>query len=154
MTFDFDRAERSILRLLQQQGRMTNAELAKAIGSSDSPCYRKVRKLEEQGVIAGYRAVVDQRQLGLPITGGGQVSIDKGDDSSSVQFLQRVEAEEHIIECHAMSGHSDFMLKVVARDLDQFSRICMQGILRYPGVKDLESHFSLQVVKSAAALPV
>lgn len=149
-----DRAERGILQQLQNHGRMTNAELAKAIGSSESPCYRKVRKLEEQGVISGYRAEVDQRRLGLPITAFVQVSIDKGDDSSSAQFLNRVQVEEHIIECHAMSGHSDYLLKVVARDLDHFSRICMQGILRYPGVKDLESHFSLQVVKSGASLPV
>ncbi|MGJ8671034.1 MAG: Lrp/AsnC family transcriptional regulator [Oceanococcus sp.] len=151
---DFDRAERGIIQTLQDHGRMTNAELAKAIGSSESPCYRKVRKLEEQGVIRGYRAIVDQRLLGLPITAFVQVSIDKGNDSSSTQFLQRVQAEEHIIECHAMSGHADFLLKVVASDLDHFSRICMQGILRYPGVKDLESHFSLQVMKSGAALPV
>ena len=151
---NFDRSERGILQALQSDGRMTNAELAKAIGSSESPCYRKVRKLEEQGVISGYRAEVDQRLLGLPITAFVQVSIDKGDDSSSARFLERVDDEQHIIECHAMSGHADYLLKVVARDLDHFSRICMQGILRYPGVKDLESHFSLQVIKRGAALPV
>jgi Lrp/AsnC family leucine-responsive transcriptional regulator len=134
-----DRAERSILFELQRQGRLANVELAQRVGLSESPCLRRVRALEERGLIAGYAFV--------------QVSLEK-DDQRREAFLTRVENEEHIVECHAMSGAYDYLLKVVARSIDHFSELVMQGILRFDGVKDIESSFSLQTVKESAPLPL
>lgn len=149
-----DRANQKILQALQQDGRLSNVELAQHIGMSESPCFRRVRALESSGLIAGYAARLDQRKLGLGVTAYVHVSIDKHDDKMRRDFVQRVEAEPHIIECHAMTGSSDFLLKVVARSIDHFSELSMQGILKWPGVRNMESQFSLQTIKSGGALPV
>lgn len=150
----FDRTERSILETLQRRGRASNIELAQSIGLSESPCLRRVRGLEDSGVITGYRAVLDQRRLGLQVTAFVQVQLEKHDDQKTRDFLDRVSTEDHIIECHAMSGAYDYLLKVVAKSMEHFSEIAMQGILRFPGVKDIESSFSLKTVKQESPLPV
>jgi Lrp/AsnC family leucine-responsive transcriptional regulator len=148
-----DRVERGILQQLQQQGRMANVDLAAAVGLSESPCLRRVRALEERGVIAGYSARVDQRAVGLPVTAFVQLSLEK-DDQRTREFLDAVAREAHIIECHAMSGSYDYLLKIVARSMDHFSELALRGILRFPGVKDIESSFSLDTVKSDSPLPI
>jgi len=153
-TSKLDRGQTRILYELQRNGRLSNVGLAQLLGMSESPCLRRVKQLEQDGVIAGYLARLDQRKLGLPVTAYVQVSIDKQDDRLREGFIARVQAEEHIIECHAMTGTSDFMLKVVARSIDHFSDIAMRGILRWPGVRGIESQFSLEVVKANGPLPV
>lgn len=150
----FDRAERDILRLLQREGRISNVELAERVGLSESPCFRRVRRLEDSGVISGYRANLDRRQLGLQVTAFVLVSLDQQDDSRQKAFLACVEAESHIVECHAMSGSYDYLLKVLADNMDHFSELAMQGILKYPAVKSIESNFSLLAVKESAELPI
>ena len=149
-----DRAEREILQVLQTDGRISNVELAERVGLSESPCFRRVRRLEESGVIKSYAARLDQRLLGLQVTAFVQVSLDKQDDRKQRDFLASVEAEEHIVECHAMSGSHDYLLKVVARSMDHFSELSMQRILKFPGVKNIESNFSLLAVKEGGALPL
>jgi Lrp/AsnC family leucine-responsive transcriptional regulator len=150
----FDRSEAEILRVLQREGRISNVDLAERVGLSESPCFRRVRQLEEKGVIRGYGARLDRRQLGLQVTAFVQVSLEKQDDRKQRDFLACVEAEEHIVECHAMSGSHDYLLKVVARSMDHFSDLSMNRILKFPGVKDIESNFSLLAVKEGGALPV
>lgn len=149
-----DRKERDILQVLQTEGRISNVELADRVGLSESPCFRRVKRLEESGLIQGYAARLDQRQLGLQVTAFVQVSLDKQDDRKQRDFLTRVEAEEHIVECHAMSGSHDFLLKVLAYSMDHFSELSMQRILKFPGVKNMESNFSLMAIKQSAAMPV
>lgn len=149
----FDRIERLILERLQQQGRISNVELAEQVGLSESPTFRRVRQLEESGVIQRYAAIVDQRKLGLDVTAFVQVSMEKQPDSATEAFHEHVNAEPHIIECHAMSGSHDYLMKVVARNIDHFSEICMQRILKFPGVRHVESSFSLAEIKHARALP-
>lgn len=149
-----DRKEREILQVLQTEGRISNVELAERVGLSESPCFRRVKRLEESGLIQGYAARLDQRQLGLQVTAFVQVSLDKQDDRKQRDFLTRVEAEEHIVECHAMSGSHDFLLKVLAYSMDHFSELSMQRILKFPGVKNMESNFSLMANKQSAAMPV
>ena len=153
-TFDADRAQVRILQALQKNGRLSNVELAQLVGMSESPCFRRVKQLEQSGLISGYVATLDQRKLGLPVTAYVQVSIDKHDDHIREEFIKRVQAEEHIIECHAMTGASDFLLKIVARSIDHFSEISMRGILKWPGVRNIESQFSLQSIKLGSALPI
>lgn len=149
-----DRAEKSIIEVLQVEGRISNVELADRVGLSESPCFRRVRGLEEAGVISGYRASVSQRDLGLQVTAFVQVTLDKQDDKKQRGFLAAVEAEDHIVECHAMSGSHDYLLKVLARSMDHFSELSMQRILKFPGVRNIESNFSLLAVKEGGALPV
>lgn len=150
----FDRTDRRILEELQRQGRISNVELAQNLGLSESPCLRRVRALEEEGVITGYRARLDPRQLGLTVTAFVQVQLEKRDDRKTEEFLDRVATQEHIVECHAMSGAYDYLLKVVAQNMDHFTELTLQGILRFPGVKNIESSFSLKTVKHDAPLPV
>ncbi|CAN0606559.1 unnamed protein product, partial [Ectocarpus sp. 12 AP-2014] len=148
------RTEEKILRLLQINGRMTNAELAEAIGLSESPTLRRVRALEHGGVITGYGARIDQRSLDLQVTAFVQVQLEKHDEGKTKAFMGRVEEEPHIVECHAMSGAYDYLLKVVALNMDHFSELTMDGILAFPGVRNIESSFSLKTLKQSTPLPV
>jgi Lrp/AsnC family transcriptional regulator, leucine-responsive regulatory protein len=150
----FDRAEKEIVQVLQRDARISNVELAEAVGLSESPCYRRVRGLEEAGVIDGYGARINQRALGLQVTAFVLVTLEKQDDRKQKAFLAQVEAEDHIIEAHATSGSHDFLLKVVARNMDHFSELAMEQILKFSGVKNIESNFSLKAVKEMAPLPV
>ncbi len=151
---ELDRAERNILRILQVDGRISNVDLAERVGLSESPCFRRTRQLEQSGVIEGYSARLDQRLIGLQVTAFVQVSLSKTNEEEIRAFIQQVEKEEHIIECHAMSGSYDYLLKVVTRSMDHFSELSMQRILKFPGVQDIESHFSLQEVKQSPVLPL
>ena len=151
---DLDKAEKEIPRLLQFNARISNVELAEKVGLSESPCFRRTKQLEENGIIKAYTAVLDQRQLGLQVTAFVQVSLNKQSEEETMGFLKMVESEEHITECHAMSGSYDYLLKVVTQSMDHFSELSMQQILKYPGVQDIESHFSLKENKLSRALPI
>lgn len=149
-----DRMDRRILAALQAEGRISNVDLAQRVGLSESPCLRRVRALEERQVITAYRAALDQRCLGLSVTAFVQLQLEKHDERKRRAFLDRVASEEHIVECHAMSGAYDYLLKVVAHSMDHFAEIALRGILRFPGVKDIESSFSLHTLKRDVALPL
>lgn len=149
-----DRTEREILRILQNEGRISIVELASRISLSESPTFRRVKALENAGIINSYSARLDQRKIGLQVTAFVQITLDKGDKSTLRTFLAQVEAEEYIVECHGMSGACDYLLKVVATNMDHFSELCMQRILNFAGVKNIESQFSLWAVKQDAPLPI
>lgn len=150
---ELDAAERQILRLLQADGRLSNVALAERVGLSESPCFRRVKQLEQAGLIRGYAAVVDQRLLGLSVTAFVLVTMEKQPDAATEAFIAAVEAEEHIVECYATSGSHDYLMKVVARSIDHFSELCMQRILKFPGVMHVESSFSLKEIKHSRVLP-
>lgn len=149
-----DQIEQDILQALQEDGRLPNVQLAARVGLSESPTFRRVKQLEESGLIQRYVALLDQRRLGLTVTAYVSVRMHTQPDREAHEFHERVAAEPHIVECHAMSGAFDFVMKVVARDMDHFGALCMQQILRYPGVAHVESSFSLHTVKSSHALPI
>lgn len=149
-----DRTERRILEALQRDGRMANVELAGRVGLSESPCLRRVRSLERSGVIDGYAAILDQRALGLSVAAFVLVTLEKQTDAQTEDFHASIRDEPHIVECHATSGSHDYLMKVVARDIEHFSELMMQGILKYPGVRHVESSFSLGEVKRSHALPI
>ncbi len=148
-----DQIERQIISLLQADGRLSNVALAEQIGLSESPTYRRVKQLEDLGVIQGYAALADQRLLGLEVTAFVQVTMERQPDSATDAFHARVAAEPHIMECHAMSGSHDYLMKVVARSIDHFSELCMEQILKFPGVQHVESSFSLKEIKHSRVLP-
>lgn len=149
---ELDTIARQILGLLQRDGRLSNVALSEQVGLSESPCFRRVKRLEESGVIQGYAAVLDQHLLGLTVTAFVQVSLERQPDTTA-EFIRRVVDEEHIVECHATSGAHDYLMKVVARDVAHFSELCMERILRFPGVRHVESSFSLKAMKDSRMLP-
>lgn len=146
--------ELRILRELQRHGRMSNVELAERAGLSESPCLRRVKALEASGVITGYTAVLDRRRLGLDVVAYIQVNLDQRSEAETSKFLDAVRREERIVECHAMSGSYDYLLKIMAHTVDEFSDLMMHRILRYPGVKDVSSALVLDEVKNSRAVPL
>ena len=148
-----DDAEKEILSALQQDARMTNADLSRRVGLSESPCFRRVKNLEKSGVIQRYAARVNRRKVGLVVTAFVEVTMERQSDKATQAFLQRVRAEPHILDCHAMSGSYDYLMKVVAKDMDHFSDLCMKRILKFPGVSNVQSSFSLDEVKVDSVVP-
>lgn len=148
------KTERSILRELQRNGRISNVELAERVGLSESPTLRRVRQLENEGVIRHYAAVLDRRRLGLDVMAFIQVNLDQRTEVDTRRFLDAVRDEPRIVECCAMSGNYDYLLKVVADSIDEYSDLTMHRILRFPGVKDVASAFVLREIKTGQELPV
>jgi DNA-binding Lrp family transcriptional regulator len=152
--FTFEAGDIRILRALQGDGRLTNQELAARVGMSTSPCWRRVRRLEETGVIRGYQAVLDRRSLGLGVLAFVRVLIDSHSESESRRFEDEVQELENVIACYAIAGESDFLLQVVAADLDSYADFAMTVIRRLPRIKEMHTMFVLKEIKPLAALPL
>lgn len=151
---DLDLFDRRILAALQQDGRMTSVALAEIVHLSPSQCARRVQRLEETGVIRSYRAVLDPAALGLGIAGVVSLSLEKH-AKSNIQELQReIAARPAIVECLSVTGDSDYQLRIVARDLREFSDLLMHSIVPMPGVSTTRSSIILEQVKPFAALPI
>ena len=143
-----------ILAALQQDGRTTNQTLADGIGMSASPCWRRVRQLEEHKVIQGYRAVLDRRKIGLGVLVFVRVTIDRHSEVEARKFEQEVMALEDVVACYSIGGDADFLLQVVSRDLDTFADFAMSVIRRLTGIKEMQSMFVLKEIKPFMAHPV
>ena len=143
-----------ILAALQQDGRTTNQTLADGIGRSASPCWRRVRQLEEHKVIQGYRAVLDRRKIGLGVLVFVRVTIDRHSEVEARKFEQEVMALEDVVACYSIGGDADFLLQVVSRDLDTFADFAMSVIRRLTGIKEMQSMFVLKEIKPFVAWPV
>ncbi|NBG89821.1 Lrp/AsnC family transcriptional regulator [Pseudomonas sp. PAMC 29040] len=143
-----------ILAALQQDGRTTNQTLADGIGMSASPCWRRVRQLEEHKVIQGYRAVLDRRKIGLGVLVFVRVTIDRHSEVEARKFEQEVMALEDVVACYSIGGDADFLLQVVSRDLDTFADFAMSVIRRLTGIKEMQSMFVLKEIKPFMAWPV
>jgi len=149
-----DDADRKILQELQANGRISNVMLAERVGLSESPCLRRVRELETAGVIKGYNTIIDQHAIGLNVVAYIQVNLDQRSEANTDSFLHEVMNEEAIIECCAVTGNYDYLLKVAVADLDDFAELTMQNILRYPGVQSITSGLILKVMKENAGFSV
>ncbi|MBL8326173.1 MAG: Lrp/AsnC family transcriptional regulator [Rubrivivax sp.] len=149
-----DRYDVAILGELQRDARLTNAELAARIGLSAAPTWRRVRWLEEQGFITGYRAEIDRRKIGLGVLAFVRVDAERNNAEATQALEDAIRALPEVIACHYISGAGTFELHVVARDLDAFSRWSMGTLFKLPYVKDLHTSFSLGEVKAGAALPL
>ncbi|TCJ14986.1 Lrp/AsnC family transcriptional regulator [Parasulfuritortus cantonensis] len=150
-----DRYDRHILRLLQDDGRLSNQELADRIGLSPSPCLRRVRALEEAGVIAGYRAMLDAKALGLSLMALIHISMDQHTPERFEGFEAAVRAIPEILECLLITGQSaDYQLKAVVRDMDAYQELLLDRVTRIPGVTGVHSSFVLRRVVDKTALPV
>ncbi|MEZ3498419.1 Lrp/AsnC family transcriptional regulator [Pantoea sp. KPR_PJ] len=148
------RAEIKILAQLQQEGRITNQELAEKTGMSASPCWRMVRKLEHDEVIQGYRAVLNRKKIGLNVMVFVRVIIDSHSETQARKFEQEVIALQNVVACYSIGGDSDFLLQVVAADLDSYADFAMSVVRRLPGIKEMQSMFVLKEIKSLSAWPL
>ncbi|MCB1792810.1 MAG: Lrp/AsnC family transcriptional regulator [Gammaproteobacteria bacterium] len=150
-----DGYDRRILDVLQREGRISNQELADRIGLSPSPCLRRVRALEESGVITGYRAVVDARRLGLTLMALIHISMDRHTPERFANFEQRVAELPEILECLLITGQdADYQLKAVVSDMEAYQALLLNKITRIEGVSGVHSSFVLRRVVDTTAVPV
>ena len=149
-----DRYDLAILQALQADARLSNAELASRIGLSAAPTWRRVKWLEEQGYITGYRAEIDRRKIGLGVLAFVRLDAERNNSESTRALEDAIRARPEVVACHYISGAGTFELHVVATDLDAFSRLAMDVLFKLPNVKDLHTSFSLGEVKAGAALPL
>jgi len=150
-----DRYDRRILELLQQNGRLSNLELAEQIGLSPSPCLRRVRALEESGVIRGYHALLDAQQLGLTLMALVYISMDRHTPERFANFEARVRVLPEVLECLLITGQqADYQLKVIVRDMQAYQHLLLDEITRIDGVTGVHSSFVLRRVIDHSALPL
>ena len=152
---ELDRYDRRILEELQRNGRISNQELAERIGLSPSPCLRRVRALEESGLIQGYRAMLDAKQLGLSLMALIHISMDRHTPERFAHFETTIAELPQVMECLLITGQdADYQLKVVVRDMDAFQALLLERITRIEGVSGVHSSFVLRRVVDKTALPV
>ena len=152
---ELDRYDRRILEVLQADGRLANQELAERIGLSPSPCLRRVRALEEAGVITGYRALVDARKLGLSLMALLHISMDKHTPERFANFEKKIAARPEVLECLLITGQeADYQLKVIVRDMDAYQELLLNRITRIEGVTGVHTSFVLRRALDNTAVPV
>ncbi len=150
-----DRYDRRILETLQKDGRISNQDLADRIGLSPSPCLRRVRALEESGLITGYRAILDARKLGLTLLALVNISMDRHTPERFARFDAVVSELPEVLECLLITGQeADYQLKVIVRDMEAYQTLLLQKITRIEGVSGVHSSFVLRRVVERTALPV
>ena len=149
-----DRYDVAILRELQAEARLSNTELATRIGLSAAPTWRRVKWLEAQGYITGYRAEIDRRKIGLGVLAFVRVDAERHNAQATQALEAAIRDLPEVVACHYISGTGTFELHVMATDLDAFSRWTQQTLFKLPHVKDLQTSFSLGEVKAGAALPL
>ena len=149
-----DNLDRRILVALQRNAKLSNVQLAEEVGLSPSPCLRRVRLLEEAGVIRGYHAQLDRSKAGLGLTVFVGVKVERHHDESANAFRAAVIDLPEVISCHVVSGESDFLLQVVLPDLASYEDFLFSTLLKLPAVSDIRSNFAISTVKSQTAVPL
>jgi DNA-binding Lrp family transcriptional regulator len=149
-----DKVDTRILRELQRNARLTNQELAKKVGLSPAPCWRRLRRLEEDGLITRYCALLDAERVGFTITAYSHISLENHHPDSVKTFGDLVRERPEVLECHMMSGEYDYLLKVVARSMTDFQQFLTKYLLQNPAVRSVNTSFVLNQMKSTTALPV
>jgi len=148
-----DRIDRRILQYLQQDGRMTNVELAKRVGITAPPCLRRVRALEEAGLIRGYHAALAPEALGYPVTVFAQVGLASQAEADLQAFEELVRGWPEVREAHMLAGETDFLLKIVATDWDSYQRFLSAKLTSAPNVAHVKSAMTLRVSKTEPGVP-
>lgn len=151
---ELDATDRRILDTLQRSGRISNAELSERVNLSASACHRRVQRLEEEGFISGYVALLDPRRMGRMTTVFVEITLTGQADELLDAFERAVARVPEVLECHLMAGSADYLLKVVAADTEDFARIHRRSLAALPGVRAMQSSFVLRTVRQTTALPV
>ncbi len=149
-----DKFDRKILELLQRQGRITNQKLAEQVGLSTAPCWRRVNRLEQDGVIARYVALLDRERFGLSVMVYVHVSLTDHHTATLEQFDTFVDGSDNILECYTVSGEYDYLIRVVAAGVKELEVFLMEKLLRIPAVRTANTSFVLKEKKYTTALPV
>ena len=149
-----DSIDKKLLAALQRRGRMSNAELSEQVNLSPSACHRRVQRLEAEGYIRDYVALLDPRKVGVPTTVFVEITLQGQADEVLDAFEKSVARIPDVLECHLMAGSADYLLKVVAENTEDFARIHRQYLARLPGVGQMQSSFALRTVFKTTALPV
>lgn len=149
-----DSLDRRLLAVLQKRGRISNADLAELVGLSASACHRRVQRLESDGVITGYVALLDPQKMGVAATVFVEITLSAQADAVLEAFEKAVARVPDVLECHLTAGTADYILKIVAESTEDFARIHRQYLTRLPGVAKMQSSFALRTVCQTTALPV
>ncbi|QNT40303.1 MULTISPECIES: Lrp/AsnC family transcriptional regulator [Pseudomonas] len=149
-----DRTDRALLAALQDNARLTIAELADQVALTTSPCWRRVKLLEDNGYITGYQAILSPKSLGFGVTAFVSIMMDSHTKDMALAFEQRLMEIPEIVACHNISGRYDFLLEILARDLESFGEFTREVLQRLPGVKEIYSSFSYKAVKERRVIPV
>jgi Lrp/AsnC family transcriptional regulator, leucine-responsive regulatory protein len=151
---DLDGIDLRILSTLQADGRLTNQELADQVGLSPSPCLRRVRRLERDGFIRSYRAVLERESVGLGLTVFVEIKVERHSRDNAQALQEALAAMPEVVSCHMVSGAADFMVEIVVPNLKAYERLLTEKLLTLPMIGDIRSNFALTRVKSDAALPL
>ncbi|MBV7296604.1 Lrp/AsnC family transcriptional regulator [Enterovibrio paralichthyis] len=154
MAHNLDNIDKKILDELQRTGRLTNQELSDRIALSPSPCLRRVRALEKQGIITGYHAHVDQEKCGLPINVFVLVKLERPTEENMVKFEALIDQMDEVLECFLMTGSHDYLLRVVSESLKSYERFIRRELTRLPNIAAIESSFAFGQVKRQTRLPL
>jgi Lrp/AsnC family leucine-responsive transcriptional regulator len=149
-----DRVDRRLLEVLQEEGRLSNVALAERVHLSPSPCLRRLKALEQSGVIEGYRAVLDREAIGLGLTVFVEVKVEGHSEDTALAVENAVQPMPEVVSCHIVSGAADFLLEVVVPDLRAYERLLLGSLLKLPAVSDVRSNFAIRTVKAPSPLPL
>ena len=154
MTLELDRIDRRILNVIQQDARISNADLAREVDLSPSPCWRRLKALQEAGVIRQHVSLLDADAVGLPVSVFVSVSLDKQIEDNLARFEAAVRERPEVMECYLMTGEADYLLRVVVPDLRAYERLVLEQLTRIPGIANIKSSFALKQVSYKTALPL
>lgn len=149
-----DRVDRRILDALQADARISNQELAKRVGLSPAPCWRRLRRLEEEGFISGYATLLEASAIGLPILAYALVTLDNHHADTVRQFDRLIQDRPEVLECHSMSGPNDYLLRIVAASMEAYEHFLSTQVLQLAAVRSVNTSFVLRTKKSTTRLPV
>ncbi|MFY0991688.1 Lrp/AsnC family transcriptional regulator [Halomonas sp. C05BenzN] len=149
-----DGHDRRILKVLQQQGRITNQELAERIGLSPAACWRRVKALEEEGVIKRFAALVDPARVGQPLCALVMVTLVRHHIDNTAEFENRILQYPEVLQCYATTGNADFVLRVVSEDMAAYDRFLNEKLFTLPGISQVSSNFALREIKNETAIPI
>lgn len=148
-----DKTDNGIIYELQREGRTTNAKLAEKLHISEASCWRKLKRLQENGIIEGYQAILNRRSLGFGVLSFVELSCSQHSEEITMEFENLICGCPYVMSCHNITGEADFLLKVVARDLDDYSQFVDQILRKIPGVTRIRSNLVLRELKSSSRLP-
>jgi DNA-binding Lrp family transcriptional regulator len=154
MSKTLDRVDRRILDTLQADARISNQELAKRVGLSPAPCWRRLRRLEEEGFIAGYATLLNGSAIGLPILAYALVTLENHHPETVRQFDRLIQDLPEVLECHSMSGANDYLLRIVAASMEAYEHFLSTKVLQLSAVRSVNTSFVLRTKKSTTRLPV
>ena len=151
---ELDAIDLKILRALQEDGKISMGELAEKVGLSPSPCARRVRLMEKAGIIKGYAAIIDQKRVGLPISAFASIKLERQREEDLDRFEETVSRWPEVLDCYLMTGQRDYLMRVVAADLEAYERFIKDKLTRLDNIASIETSFALGQVQRSETLPI